>query len=389
MRDKLRVLYYPDFSVETPTLKKSILLFDEIHFMDRPSFMFGGGREGSVGMVGAQSPIRQYEKSFREAGVPLYVQEAPGGLVPGELLKMVEADLGDLNFMIQFQDGLRSSRHFRDLQIAPGNYGNGETQETLFQKVAAIDLQNSPSSLQFFNDRGVRHFDHSTPEGLRKILATDAAMCSVKMNFALSQGTHAGFTPLADASPYASLLGAKYVRAISSVAASFPGHEIPITDLSLAILDELVPADKLERLTFGDVIKYRKESDDAREAFLEHLLVLQTKLGQVSGDGDYSAAINKLITTEVRPAAREFRRKLDTVYEKLFGKVTGAAIAAVGSGIVWLGSSAAVHVLGDVTWEKLLALPIAAAAYVAPKAVDALVEARAVSRECVFSYLLD
>jgi hypothetical protein len=382
LRDKLRVLYYPDFFVEAPTLKKSILLFDEIHFMDRPSFMFGGGREGSVGMVWAQSPIRQYEKSFRDEGVPLYVHEAPGGLVPGELLKMVETDLGDMSFMIQFQDGLRSSRHFRDLQIAPGNYGNGETHETLFQKVAAIDLQNSPSSLQTFNDREVRHFDHSTPEGLRKILATDAAMCSVKMNFALSHGTRAGFTPLADASPYASLLGAKYVRAMTSVAASFPGHEIPITDLSLGILDELVPADKLERLTFGDVIKYRKESESARDAFLEHLMVLQAKIGQIPQDGDYGKAIEKIITTEIRPAATRFRSQLDSIYEKLMGKIVGGAVT-------WIGSSAALQVLGGMTWERLLLTSMAASAYVASQAIDALADARSASRESAISYFLD
>ena len=115
MRDKIRALYYPDFWVPAATLKKAILIFDEIHFMDRPSFMFGGGRDGSVGMVGAASPIRPYEQSFSDNGVPLYVQLAPGGPAPDELLEKVEADLSDLNFMTRFQEGLRTSQHFRDL----------------------------------------------------------------------------------------------------------------------------------------------------------------------------------------------------------------------------------------------------------------------------------
>ena len=122
---------------------------------------------------------------------------------------------------------------------------------------------------------------------------------------------------------------------------------------------------------------------------MEHLQVLQTKLGQVPPDAEYAALINKVITTEVRPAAREFRDQLDTIYEKLFGKIAGAAIATAGSAITWAGSSAAVQILGDITWQKLLAFPLAAAAYVGPKAVDALVEMRAVSRECALSYLLD
>jgi hypothetical protein len=383
MRDKLRALYYPDFWVEAPTLKKSILLFDEIHFMDRPSFMFGG----SFGSVGAASPLRQYEKGFRDGGVPLYVHGAIDGPVEGELLTKVEADLGDLNFMTRFQEGLRVSPHFRNLHIQPGDYGQGETHETLFQKLAVIDLQQSRQALEVFNDPLVRHMDHTTPEGRLKILASDAALCSAKMSVALDVGARQAFAPLADASPYTSLLSVKYSRAVAT--SSLVGGQILATDLSLAIFDELVPAESLEKLTFGEAIRYRKESDNAREAFLEHLLLLQTKLGQVSGDGDYAASISNIITTEVRPAAQEFRNKLDTIYEKLFGKIAGAAVAAAGSAVTWAGSSAAVQVFGDITWQKLLSLAIAAGVFVAPKAVDALVEVRAVSRECALSYLLD
>lgn len=382
MRDQLRALYYPDCWVQAPTLKKAILLFDEIHFMDRPSFMFGG-----FGSLGMESPIRQYEKAFRDGGVPLYVHEPIDGPVEGELLARVQADLGDLNFMTRFQEGLRISPHFRELHIQPGNYGQGETHETLFQKLAAIDLHRSRQALEVFNDPLVRHMDHTTGEGQLKILAGDAAICSGKMNVALIVGAKQGFVPLADASPYTSLLGAKYSRA---VATSSPVYgQILATDLSLGIFDELVPAERLEKLTFGETINYRKESNSAREAFLEHLLILQTKLGQVSRDSDYAAAIDKIISTEVRPAAREFRNKLDAIYEKLVGKIAGAAIAAAGSAITWAGSAGAVQILGDITWQKLLGLGVAAAAYVAPKAIDALVETRAASRECALSYLLD
>src|ERR1700686_1837253 len=178
MRDKLRALYYPDFWVEAPTLKKSILIFDEIHFMDRPSFMFSG----NFGSVGAASPFRQYEKAFRDGGVPLYVHEAIDGPVSGELLARVEADLGDSNFMSRFQEGLRVSPHFRNLHIQPGDYGQGETHETLFQKLAAIDLQQSRQALEVFNDPLVHHMDHATQEGRLKILASDAALGSAKMS---------------------------------------------------------------------------------------------------------------------------------------------------------------------------------------------------------------
>lgn len=70
MRSKISAFYYPDMYSSETTLKKAILLFDEIHFMDRPSFGIK-----NYGSIGASSPIRQLEKSFRDAGVPLYVHE--------------------------------------------------------------------------------------------------------------------------------------------------------------------------------------------------------------------------------------------------------------------------------------------------------------------------
>ena len=67
MRDaNINVFYYPDHLVAESTLKKAILMFDELHFMDRPSIMF----EGGLGTIGDASPLRQFEKSFQEAGVP-------------------------------------------------------------------------------------------------------------------------------------------------------------------------------------------------------------------------------------------------------------------------------------------------------------------------------
>ncbi|MGD0426331.1 MAG: hypothetical protein ABSC10_06400 [Candidatus Acidiferrales bacterium] len=376
MRAKLSALYYPDFWIEYKTLLKCILLFDEIHFMDRPSFTFGG----RYGMVGAESPLRQHEESFRKEGMPFYVHEAPGGVVVGELLNEVESDLRDTTFMSRFQDGLRLSPHFRKLHIQPGDYGNGETHETIFHKIAAIDLEHSRSALEIFNDPLVRHMDPATPEGCLKILASDAAFCSAKMNFAMRVGVQNGFSPLADASPYSDLLGAKYRRAIGATGTAT--RPIPTTDLSLAILDELVPDEALNKMNIGDAIRYRKESEFAREAFLEHLLTLHAKLGDVPSDGNYAASIEKILATEVRPAVVDFRNQLLTIHEKLFGRIVAGALAVA-------SSSGLVQVFGDITWQKLFSLVGAAGAYMAKEAINARAEERAARRECAISYLLD
>lgn len=79
MRDKVNVFYYPSMVAEQATLKKAILLFDEIHFIDRPSFMFG-----KFGTIATASPLRRFEQSFRDERVPLYVHSPRDGPVAGE-----------------------------------------------------------------------------------------------------------------------------------------------------------------------------------------------------------------------------------------------------------------------------------------------------------------
>jgi len=330
--------------------------------------------------MGAASPLRSYEQEFRDAGVPFYVHGAPGGPVGGEFLEQIKADVSDKRFLSRFQEGLRTSDHFRDLHIPPGNYGNAETQETITRKVVAIDLQKYPSPFELFSNPKIPHFDYSTAEGTVKGLVSEAVTCSAKMNFALDVGARQGFSPLADASPYASLLAAKYGRALST--ASNAGQKIPTTDLSLAILDELVRPERLYGLKMCDAIKYRKESETAREAFLEHLASLSAKLAVIPADGDYNDAIRKIIDAEIRPAARTFQKKLDKVYDELFG---GLVKGVVG----YAGSSAAVQIFCDLSWPNLLKLAGAAGAYVAIQGINAVVEKRAIRRDSALSYLLD
>ena len=97
MRDPINVLYYPAMAANNTTLKRAILFFDGIHFINRPSFTFDGG----LGMIGATSPLRQFEQLFRREGVPLYVHAAPGGPVRGDLNERITSDVNDSQFLKQ------------------------------------------------------------------------------------------------------------------------------------------------------------------------------------------------------------------------------------------------------------------------------------------------
>ncbi len=382
MRDKINVLYYPDFQVDYLTLIKAILLFDELHFMDRPSMMFGAG-VGQVGTIGAESPLRQYEASFREEGVPLFVHQAPMGPIQGEWHNQIKADVNDSQFLKRFQRGLKTSPIFRDLQIARGSYGEFGDQDDVAQKMIALDLagdlKTHGSPMHLFEDPAIKPMDLSNTSGCAKNLIFQAMVCSAKLNFALKVGTEQGFFPLADANPYGDLLGTKYARAIGALEPA--KNKVQLTDMSFAIFDELVPLDRLKELKLIDAIRYRKASEKAREEFLEHLSVIQSKQASIGLDGDYAGAIEKVVTSEIKPAVQTFKNKLQAIDASLFGAIAKGVIGAA-------GGSSVVTLFGDLSWQKIIALAGASAAYVAQATIDAILAERAAKRECSVSYIL-
>jgi hypothetical protein len=126
---------------------------------------------------------------------------------------------------------------------------------------------------------------------------------------------------------FGDLLGAKYARAINKLESA--KNEIQITDLTFAIFEALVPSEQLEKLTIEDVIRYRKASEKAREAFLEHLGMLQANQPSIGPEGDYAGEIDKVVTTEILPAARNFKNKLQTIGDTLFGALAKRAVLQV------------------------------------------------------------
>lgn len=376
--DKINALYYPDMDVDQTTLKKAILLFDEIHFIDRPSFTF----PNNFGTIGASSSLRQYEHSFRDAGVPLHVHGIQGGRVSGKFFEQVLADINDPLFLKKFQDGLKASLTFRRLHVSPGNYGAAGNENDVLDKITNVDISSMSvgEAEGLFFDEQIKPYEFSTSVGCIKQLILLAAICSAKMNFALTEGAKNGFYPLADASPYANLLGVRYARAINKLEPN--KNHIQITDLSFSIFDELLPTECIEQLDIKDVVAHRKKTEKARIEFLEHLSLLQAKQASIGVDGDYAGAIDKIIKTEIIPAANKFRNQLRTIDEKSFGSLIKGTLTGL------LGGSSAISIFADLSWEKIILLGPPIGVYILNQVIDHILSERALRRECSISYVL-
>ena len=349
--------------------------------MDRPSFMYG-----SFGTIGCESPLRPYEKSFRDEGMPLYVHSPEDGPVCGSLLDQVRSDVSDLEFLECFQRGVNTSEKFRDLQIAHGNYGQSGTHEDVAKSLGEVNVRTDfaqyDSPMDLLVDDEVRIFEHSTVIGRAKSLISRAAICSTKMNFASDVCKQEGFTPLADALPYQGLLETKYTRAAQALTRA-ADRRIEITDLCFAIFDELVPREIASAMTPRDAIKYRKETQGAREAFLEQVAALHGKQASIGEGADYAAAVRSIVLNEILPAARDFKNRVDKAYETLLGSMAARAATYASTG------AAVLSIFGHMSWPNLIYLAGLAGAAALQEGVKAEVSTRAARRECAVAFLLN
>lgn len=372
-RNKINVLYYPDMYMNETTLKKAILFFDEIHLMDQPAFTLN-----NYGIIGADSPFRKIEESFRENGVPLFVHGVQGGIIRGNLLEQVYADINDPVFLEKFRSGLDKSMTFRSIQITAGNYGDAGNQDEVVQKLISTNLRllEERSVEDILSDEKIKPFELSTPFGCLKQLILSSAMCSAKLNFALIEGIKYDFIPLADAIPYSHLLDTKFQRAINKLDNKI--DRLNISDLSFAIFDELISNEVMEKISVVDIVEYRKISTQARENFLEYLSSIQYKINH---EINSEQAIKKLMETEIIPAVRKFKNQLETINDSF--------IANLAKGVIgYIGASGGVNIFTDLSWEKIAILAVPTSAYVIGTAIDSIKSHRAATRECSLSYLL-
>ncbi|KVC54107.1 hypothetical protein WI72_19765 [Burkholderia ubonensis] len=158
-------------------------------------------------------------------------------------------------------------------------------------------------------------------------------------------------------------------------------NQIPFTDLSFEIFDTLVDNSLLAKMEMKDVVRYRRESTSAREAFLEYVSILQAKAASIGPDQTYSEVIDKLVLTEIMPAARQFSNKLQAVFENTLGSLAKGVVGAI-------GGAGVIELLGDLSLAKIISLGGVASAYVTKALIDAYIAERATRRECSLNYIL-
>jgi hypothetical protein len=118
----MRIVYSGGTICDLQTLKRLVLIADEIGFMDRPSVTFKGW-----GTVGSQSEIRQIKMD--DAPIKISVHAPPSGPVNQLYQNYIAADLNNVHFVETFLEGLKNDIAFQELFVQlKANYGQGTGQ---------------------------------------------------------------------------------------------------------------------------------------------------------------------------------------------------------------------------------------------------------------------
>jgi hypothetical protein len=114
----MRLLYSGTSECDQPTLKRLLVIADEISFLDRPSVMFG-----NWGTVARPSFFRRFSSEGSPVGLSVFAP--PSGPVTRLFQEYIQADLQNSDFIRTFVEGLKKSEHFSAKLIQlDANYGS-------------------------------------------------------------------------------------------------------------------------------------------------------------------------------------------------------------------------------------------------------------------------
>ena len=153
---------------------------------------------------------------------------------------------------------------------------------------------------------------------------------SIRINEALIVCLERGLTPITDSRIHDKLLNIKVQNAFDKIennVALFKEHDfdlpyaIPKKDLAVKIIDELLPDECLEKMSFADIVNYKLENRELFERFTIKISQLIAAIDETEFDSNYYRTIQRIIDKEVIPELESIKNDMRKSFEKDFGKI--------------------------------------------------------------------
>jgi hypothetical protein len=382
--DRLRALYFGDSFCTAETLKRSLLLFDDLHFHDRPSLVVG-----DWGVIGSPSEARHYALSFAKAGVPVLVHRE-SDVLRASALDAVASDLVDREFSRIFFDELRSDPIFRSLFLPEaaqyGSESGAHSGKEIADAMLRQDLGGRAYDLDRFRKASARPFDPTDRAGLEHTFVRLLVSASLEISLCCVLSHENDLIPLTEIQAFNRLLARRHTRALQregvrrSVSPTLPY-------LSFRVLDRMIPAEVLERVSVAQVVELRKATRGAYASFRDHLLALHSKLDSEEWNEQLEREVDRLLRQEVIPLAQDFESESSRIIEELLGSIYKEAVKSITPATV---STVALNALLGLSWAEILVLGCALmASKVLPHLRDVYQESRNLRRRNALTYLME
>jgi hypothetical protein len=301
--DKFKVLYYPNSECNGYVLARATLVFDEITFFDHPSLVFQ-----SMGTVGHDSGMRAIAPALLKEGYKINIVKPTGGVVEGELEKIIDADLTNKNYRDTFMRLVRNDPSFLTDMVHDGNYGKYGTAENLRSILKTIPESQVPHTVDEI--RSHKPKDGISPEHL---IAMSMALDSYKFNLASYLSTEKDVQLFGDSVGMDLLLNAKF----SGSEKTKNENKSIAHSVAFTLLEHMIPDEAFKGKSIKDTIRFRNEMAKEREKYKERILEITSDI--ISKNGSLSQKqLEEILYKKLLPEIRGYQNKMADNWEKLF-----------------------------------------------------------------------
>lgn len=361
----MRLLYSTQSSCDFDTLKRLLLLADEIAFLDRPSVTFK-----NWGTVGSASPMRRFLGTH--GPVTISAHEPPSGPAEYAYQDYIRSDLTNPVFRRSFFEGLRHESFARRFLQFDADYGGAtgrQIHDALRNDTRLPDVEIDPDRLPSASLYSIG--DEAGRLQTFQVLLTDASIAVTAAQIVASQ---TGLAPISEEPALVRLLALrtsdrKYVDKAAAVAPW----------LAAAIIESIVPDTAIQLAKVDTILRYRERTRDAYRAFMGEVDRLVVQLGDMDV-ARASQEIPRIIAAEVTPKVREYQNELAGARDELFADVLKSIVK-------WEAPVIGIAFLSPLSFPAALAAFVAAVRAAAPPIIDYVKAKRAAGRNA-YAYLL-
>jgi hypothetical protein len=418
---KSRCLYYPySRAINTDTLKKAVLLFDEIVFLDSQPWFVRSELLGDRGKEVSAQLAENYEYLAKKEIITL---RDPTLLIQDHDLLLTANVVNDvhnddfckeaIDYDVTVWDVLTERippSFLKAFYPGAGTFSEAITLQALVK--AKGKVEELPDNLRRFAEFRWRGM---TPENLwqtfsgryKFVIGGNPHMrlesyeipflqaSSLRINEALLIAGMEGLTPFTDSKIHDRLLRLKVKNSLRVLVENPELREkleidiplkLPRQHLAVAILDRLLPAEELEKRSLQELTEYRISHADEFARFSGKVAELATAIESIEPSSNYNIALQRMVDAKVIPEITAARDQLITDYEKSFGAL------ALKSAKIVVPTVVVTAFAGLGVWEILGACALAELGVLSAKGADDLLEAwraRRQSERKSFAYLAE